>query len=255
MPSSCGRLFLLAQLAGISARAQVWRGNSTAPRQVHLALTEAPDGMLVSWTTGTPIWAPPAPADGPNATSPAVRFGLSPGARTLQASSSYSLMYAGVGDITHRVNLTGLAPRTRYYYVVGDLELDQWSAEFSFLSRPAVDSAATLDMIAYGDMGYWNGSSVIVQAAIAADIASGARDYALVTHIGDISYSGLESGSDHVKDTQLWDLFMDEIEPISANAAYMVAPGNHGERAAGLRCSSDAAAAARARACAAPRLD
>jgi hypothetical protein len=74
-------------------------------------------------------------------------------------------------------------------------------------------------------MGYWNGSSTVVQAAVAAEIAARTRDYSFVTHIGDISYSGLESGTDHVKDTMLWDLFMDEIAPISANAPYMVAPG------------------------------
>ena len=216
-------LALLALRA--SALATPWNGNATAPRQLHLALTEAADGMLFSWTTGTPIWAPPAPPDAPNATSPAVRIGRAPGVYDATVASNYSLMYAGVGDITHRVNVSGLLPRTRYFYIVGDVELNQWSAEASFVSRPPAGKDEVIDFIAYGDMGYWNGSSTVVQAAVAAEIAARTRDYSFVTHIGDISYSGLESGTDHVKDTMLWDLFMDEIAPISANAPYMVAPG------------------------------
>jgi hypothetical protein len=131
-----------------SALATPWNGNATAPRQLHLALTEAADGMLFSWTTGTPIWAPPASA--PNATSPAVRIGRAPGAYDLTVTSNYSLMYAGVGDVTHRVNVSGLLPRTRYWYVVGDVELQQWSAEASFVSRPPVGKDEVIDFIAYG---------------------------------------------------------------------------------------------------------
>jgi hypothetical protein len=184
--------------------------------------------MLFSWTTGTPIWAPPAPPGGPNATAPGVRFGVAPGAYGPAVTSDYSLMYAGVGDVTHRVNVTGLLPRTRYYYVVGDVALGHWSPEYTFLSRPPTGADEVLDFIAYGDMGYFNGTATVVQAAIAAELASpGARPYAFTTHIGDISYSGLESGSDHVKDTLLWDTFMDEIAPISSRMAYLVAPGNH----------------------------
>ena len=142
------------------------------------------DGMLFSWTTGTPIWAPPAPPGALNATSPAVRYGLASGAYTALVTSNYSLMYAGVGDITHRVNVTGLSPRTRYFFIVGDVALDQWSAESSFFSRPPAGKDEVIDYIAYGDMGYFNGTATIVQAAIAKEIASGARNYSFVTHIG-----------------------------------------------------------------------
>jgi hypothetical protein len=74
-------------------------------------------------------------------------------------------------------------------------------------------------------MGYSNSSAVIVQKAIAAEIANSTRDYAFVTHIGDISYAGLHAQSNVSMDTFLWDLFMDEIEPISSRASYLVAPG------------------------------
>jgi hypothetical protein len=214
-------------IALAAASATPWNGNSTAPRQVHLAFTEDPSGMLFSWSTGTPLWAPPAPAGVPNATAPAVRYGTSPGALSLYAASNYSLMYRLSGDVTHRVNVSGLAPATRYFYSVGDAVLGQWSPVATFLSRARADADAVLDFIAYGDMGFWNGSSTAVQAAVAAELAGGARDYAFVTHIGDISYSGLEAQGNESKDAQLWDLFMDEIQPISSRAAYLVAPGNH----------------------------
>lgn len=64
-----------------------------------------------------------------------------------------------------------------------------------------------------------------MQAAVAAELARGEREYAFVTHIGDISYSGLEAQGNATRDTQLWDLFMDEIAPISSAASYLVAPG------------------------------
>jgi len=159
--SAARSIFLPLAVFALAAAATPFNGNATAPRQVHLALTEAPDGMLFSWTTGTPIWAPPAPAGAPNATSPGVRLGLAPGAYGAAVTSNYSVMYAGLGDITHRVNVTGLAPRTRYFYVVGDVALDQWSPEYSFISRPATGAEEVIDFIAYGDMGYFNDTATV----------------------------------------------------------------------------------------------
>ena len=179
--------------------------------------------MLFSWSTGTPMYLPPPPPGTPNATSPAVRIGTSPGVYTRTLTSSYSVMYWSVGDVTHRVNVSGLAPRTRHYYTVGDAALGHWSAEATFVSRPPTGGEEVLDFIAYGDMGYWNGSSTRVQEAVAKEMAGGARDYAMTLHCGDISYSGLESQANITKDTILWDLFMSEIEPISKAAAYLVA--------------------------------
>lgn len=123
-----------------------WNGDAVAPRQVHLAFTEDSSGILFSWTTGTPMWAPPPPAGTPNATSPAVRYGTAPTALTATATSDYSLSYGGIGDVTHRVNVSGLAQRTRYFYAVGDVALDVWSPTFSFLSRPAAGKDEVLDV-------------------------------------------------------------------------------------------------------------
>jgi hypothetical protein len=228
MPSSTFfRCALFATAVVATAAAAPWDCNSTAPRQVHLSLTEALDGMLFSWSTGTPIWAANIScAPQPNATSPAVRFGTASGVYGPPVTSTYSLMYLGLGDVTHRVNVTGLAPRTRYFYIVGDVTLQHWSAEETFVSRPPNGADEILDFIAFADMGMWTGRSTVVQAAIAAELASPhSRPYSFTTHIGDISYAGPESGNDHVEDTRLWDLFMDEIEPISSRMPYMVAPG------------------------------
>lgn len=43
----------------------------------------------------------------------------------------------------------------------------------------------------------------------------------LVLHVGDLAYAN----GDH----QIWEAFMDSIEPISRQVPYMVAIGNHGE--------------------------
>ena len=157
-----------------------------------------------------------------------MRLGLASGVYDRTFTSTYSVSYWAVGDTTHRVNASGLLPRTRYYYRVGDAALGHWSAEATFESRPPTGADETVDFIAYGDMGTWNGSSTAVQAAVAAEVArEGGRNYSFVLHCGDISYAGPESGSDKVKDTQLWDLFMTEIEPIARMTPYHVAVGNH----------------------------
>jgi len=225
-----GTLLCTAVMVVVSAQPP-W--DATAPRQLHLALTEDVTGMLFSWVTGTPIYLPPSPPSTPNATHPAVRIGTAPGVYTRTITSTYSNNYWGQGDVTHRVNVSALAPRTRYYYSVGDSLLAAWSSEASFVSRPATGPEEVLDFIAYGDMGYWNGSSTVVQRAIVDEIALGQRDYTFTAHCGDISYSGLESQSDKVKDTQLWDLFMYEIEPISKVMPYMGASAAMGGRVHG----------------------
>ena len=136
----------IALLLAPAAAAAPW--DAAAPRQVHLALTEDVAGMLFQWVTGTPIYLPPAPAGTPNATHPAVRIGTSPGAYSRTVTSTYSNNYWGQGDVTHRVNVSGLAPRTRYFYSVGDAALGAWSGENSFVSRPPTGPEEVLDFIA-----------------------------------------------------------------------------------------------------------
>ena len=145
---------LFACIFLVTASAIPWNGNTTAPRQVHLAYTEDPTGMLFSWTTGWPIWAGVAPSDMRNATSPAVKYGLtSGGPYTSTVLGNYNLIYNGVGDMTHRVNVSGLDFSARYFYICGDVVVNEWSAESTFLSRPKNDADASIDFIAFGDMG------------------------------------------------------------------------------------------------------
>jgi hypothetical protein len=232
------------------------------PRQIHLAFTEEPGGLLFSWTTGTPIWAGTLPRGAP---LPTVQLGTQPDAYTATASGNYSVQYNATGDIIHRVNVTGLAWSTRYYYIVGDASIGVFSGQWSFVtpSGPGAESPAAF--IAYGDMGYWSGSSTVVQADVLQELTANGP-YDAVLHVvrasashpsvpgragvkasapqfltlsrtdgracmtvqclqGDISYAGLEGAGNLTLQTQLWDTWFGQVNNISATTPYMVSPG------------------------------
>lgn len=177
----------LAALIAVAAAAAMQSARSDAastfdpnvPRQVHLAFTEEPGGLLFSWVTGTPNWAGQLPRGAP---LPTVQLGTAPGVYSLNAAGNYSVQYNNTGDIIHRVNVTSLAWSTRYYYIVGDASIDVYSSEWSFTTPAAPGAEAPASFLAYGDMGYWSGSSTIVQADLLRELAQNGP-YDAVLHV------------------------------------------------------------------------
>lgn len=49
----------------------------------------------------------------------------------------------------HTVVFSGLAPRTRYYYIFGD-DAYGMSEEYSFVSAPAKGDTSTIKVVTYG---------------------------------------------------------------------------------------------------------
>lgn len=149
--------------------------------QLWLAYGATPDAVGISWLT--------------NATGAQslVRYGTVNGSLTLQATgaaSTYSCGAYSSGSI-HRVNLTGLAPATTYFYQVGD-DSTGASTVRSFKSAPVLGSFPyTFGVI--GDLGQTNFSADTV-AHVA---ASSTVDSVFI--VGDVSYAD--------SDQPRWDSF------------------------------------------------
>jgi phosphodiesterase/alkaline phosphatase D-like protein len=79
----------------------------------------------------------------------------------------------------HHAVITGLKPRTEYYYRVGDKETGL-SEAFSFVTAPAQSVPFTVAI--YGDMGVHNSRDTV--ARVQSLVQSRAIDW--IFHIGDI---------------------------------------------------------------------
>ena len=104
-------------LAGTRAAAQRL---PPAPRALHVALTRAPilelafhDLAIVRWMTNNP--------GGPDVHVGVVRYGTDPAHLSLVARSPVRLN-RGHADTVFRVRITGLAPRTTYYFQVASVD-------------------------------------------------------------------------------------------------------------------------------------
>lgn len=172
------------------------------PEQVHLALAGQADELVVGWTTL-------------RNTSSIVRVGLQSEQYDFGTFAGYTATYTAGGWLgtLHFATLFGLAPRTRYFYIVGDGT--NWSDEFFFTSAPALDDAAGLAVLVVGDVGVEHSEETML--AMQAEVSSGLYDFVL--HNGDIGYmNGMPT---------LMDEFMRRMQPVAAFVPYMVSPGNH----------------------------
>jgi hypothetical protein len=194
-----------------------------APRQLHLAPTDVLSGLLVSWVTGTPDWM--APAAQP--VHPAVRFGTSPGVHTATSRSNYSVSYNATGDVVHRVELVGLLPNTRYYYVAGDEVLDVWSSEWWFQTSGPLGAETPSALLVIADVATDPKSSYIVLKQLGEIAADPAERWDLLAIPGDLSYAGSSAAGNLSRQTQLWDEWSDALQPAAARVPLALAPGNH----------------------------
>lgn len=176
---------------------------SDVPSQVRLSFI--PGGMAVSYSTAFPYVAPDAPS---------VAYGESESMLNLNATtfttSTYGTLYF------HTVLIESLAPNTRYFYRV---YLSDTTS--SFVTARAAGDETPFTVLVVGDLGLANSANTIKQMQLSqADI-----DFNI--HLGDLSYADdfyLRSNNTYEGS---WDAWQDEMEPITANAAYMTLPGNH----------------------------
>ncbi|TMW68745.1 hypothetical protein Poli38472_006213 [Pythium oligandrum] len=118
----------------------------------------------------------------------------------------------------HVVELKGLKTNTRYTYAVGS-DKYSWSVPFSTKTAPSREESKTvlpMRFLITGDIGYQNAATLPMMQS---EVAEGAVD--AIVSMGDYAYDL------HLANGRVGDIFMEEIEPISASVPFMVAPGNH----------------------------
>lgn len=193
----------------------------TQPWQLHLAYAgsdiSVSDGMTVSWATGQPT-----------ATS-TVRFGLTPDdlSRNATGAAVSYLPPAAQGSARyhHHVQLTGLTPRTVYYYQAGD-SAGGWSGVHSFRTAPALGSSDPFPVVlpVFGDMGVLNSDDTM--ADLGRVLAGGAN---FTWHLGDIAYA--DDAFLHLEwyenDYDSWMQKMSDQLGYMQGTPHMVMPGNH----------------------------
>ncbi|CAI8039862.1 Probable inactive purple acid phosphatase 9 [Geodia barretti] len=193
-----------------------FRGGKSRPLRGHLALTEDPTQMRVSWTTGS-------------STRPVVYYGLSRDNLTLSAtgtSKTYTIsdlcgppandssFFVDPGSL-HDVLLTNLKPKTMYYYKYGSGV--SFSEVKNFTTAVVAGDTTRFKFIMYGDMGLSSPPGAETTAQLVLNEVLGGA--AFVMHQGDLSYA--------LGRAVKWDTWMNLIEPYASLAPYMIGIGNH----------------------------
>jgi len=131
------------------------------PVNIHLTWgqNDTSHTIVVTWKTTT------AEA-GDNVLYDTVSWGGDPENYAYSATGSYHT-YSGAGGYIHDVELTGLSPDTRYYFICGG-ENGGWSAERSFRTAPG--ASTNIRLVAGGDSrsgGNWPGPRDSISRAMA----------------------------------------------------------------------------------------
>eukprot|EP00736_Rhodelphis_marinus_P001555 Rmarinus@m.26185 len=182
--------------------------NDVLPQQVHIALTNNADEMVISWVTD-------------HESKSIVQYGLeSPGALDMIEDStdpafqySYGAEVRYTSGFIHHVTLHGLDPSTTYVYRCGDGTVEGMSKLFKFTTPPPLGPETPLRVGVMGDLGQTKFSAATVQ-----HIAD-AMPLDMVMHVGDLSYAdGFQPR---------WDRWGRMVEPVTSQLAWMYAAGNH----------------------------
>ncbi|KAL4448559.1 hypothetical protein ABPG75_005778 [Micractinium tetrahymenae] len=219
---------LLLCAAVVSARrltegATVQLGPCT-PHQLHISLTGNPSELRVSWKTRSgscpsTVTLGPAEALLQHPPEPALlrsHHGSQHSYSSADMCAPPARHYGFGPTFLHTAVLTGLEPRQRYFYQV------EGGQPVEFTAPVPAGPRHSFRFLVFGDMGESEHRAAKSPGAgrtvemLAREQQDGAE---LVLHIGDISYAN--------GDEEIWDTFMDSIEPIARHIPYMVGTGNH----------------------------
>ena len=116
-------------------------------------------------------------------------------------------------DTSHRIELSGLTPNTRYYYKVGDGST--WSSVCEFHTAPSGDEPFTF--LVYGDHRPGTGSTPPPELSTLIDLMAGEHPAFVV------------SCGDHIQQevAASWENYQAVTDRIHCNTCYWVAIGNH----------------------------
>jgi len=186
-------------------------GAQGAPRHIHLSWQHDPHTtMTVTWHTDT----------GLSGYTPTVRYGTTSGSYT-QSATGASSTYSGSTVTVHVVELTGLTPAMKYYFICGSPGFD-WSPENSFTTPPSANTG--FRFCAYGDSRnpFWwpiepqDNANFAIWEQVAQKVVSESPLFSVFS--GDIVLDA--------SDESAWNLWFDKLSPM-AGIPFMSCRGNH----------------------------
>eukprot|EP00730_Choanoeca_flexa_P015567 TRINITY_DN7178_c0_g1_i1.p1 TRINITY_DN7178_c0_g1~~TRINITY_DN7178_c0_g1_i1.p1 ORF type:complete len:681 (+),score=128.81 TRINITY_DN7178_c0_g1_i1:193-2235(+) len=188
--------------------------SQATPYHVHISLTGNQDEMRIMWvsnsnTTSVVYWG-----EGTDITTATLGDTWTYAAADMCGPPANTTGFVDPGYM-HSVILTGLKPKTKYSYKVGQPTLSNTST-FSFTSSPETRGDYEFQFVAYADMGLSAGARATARGSLYEILD---REAELIVHPGDISYA---RGTAYV-----WDKWMALIEPYASLVPYMVGIGNH----------------------------
>ncbi|XXG78603.1 hypothetical protein AAC387_Pa08g2511 [Persea americana] len=215
------------------------------PEQISISLSTTHDSVWVSWITGDFQIGDNIKPLNPESVASVVRYGQLRYPLTHEATG-YSLVYNQLypfeglqnytSGIIHHVRLTGLKPKTRYFYRCGDPSIPAMSGILSFKTMPVSSPWSYPKRIAVvGDLGLtYNTTSTIDHLR--------SNEPSLILLAGDVTYANLYltngTGSDcyscafpdtpiHETYQPRWDYWGRFMDPLISEVPIMVVEGNH----------------------------
>jgi len=208
------------------------------PMQLHLALTDKHDEMKVNWLTKSALPQPTVYYYSVSSSSQCDRESAiipSDILKRLSIAIGSTTTYEKFDGYIHSVVLKNLKSAKTYCYLVGgevkktesnktastvesytpassvNVIETSWAAKWSHFTTKSEFLADKVTFVALADAGT-RGDVFHVIDAMRKD-----PSFSMVIHAGDLSYAQTDD---------VWDLFGDIIEPVSATRPYMVIPGN-----------------------------
>ncbi|KAK5576321.1 hypothetical protein RB653_007462 [Dictyostelium firmibasis] len=229
------------KLGGSSAAASSSQGGDVnqIPQTIKISLTNNPNEMMISWFTIDKIGD--AIVQFSVSKSDLVHYSTNTnnGVITVNGKSTAFSTWKGYSN---SVVLTGLSPKTTYYYQCGGSTSDILSQinHFTTSNFPTTTNGSgknvkssnnnnnnsdqytvtPFTVAVYADMGYGGGYNNTVKV-----LEDNLSKYSLILHIGDIAYADydkVEQGNQTI-----WTDFLQSLESITSKVPYMTTPGNH----------------------------
>ncbi|KAN0034532.1 hypothetical protein ACTFIV_001052 [Dictyostelium citrinum] len=204
------------------------------PQTIKISLTNDPSEMMISWFTNGKVGD--AIVQFSVSKSDLVHYSTNTnnGVITVNGKSTPFSTWKGYSN---SVVLTGLLPKTTYYYQCGGSTSNILSQinHFTTSNFPTTttggknvkstnsvlnNEVTPFTAAVYADMGYGGGYNNTVKV-----IEENLSKYSLILHIGDIAYADydkVEQGNQTI-----WTDFLQTLEPITSKVPYMTTPGNH----------------------------
>ncbi|PSC73373.1 inactive purple acid phosphatase 2 [Micractinium conductrix] len=194
------------------------------PQQLHISLTGNPTEMRVQWKTAggscpSTVTCGPAIALLQHPMDPSLLRAHHGRQRSYNADdmcAAPARRYGYAAAHLHSAVLTGLEPQGQYFYQI------EGGRPVEFTAPVPAGPHHSFSFLVFGDMGEGHHRAAKSPGAprtvelLQKEHQAGAE---LVLHIGDISYAnGVE---------EIWDTFMESIEPFARHIPYMVGAGNH----------------------------